>query len=52
MIEIREMDDNYILDTCLLSEPLDPSIVLGEACEGSLGRSKEVRRSFFKQVRE
>jgi GNAT superfamily N-acetyltransferase len=52
MLEIREMDDRYILDTCPLSDPLDPSIVSGEPYNSSLGHSKEVRRRFFRQVRE
>ena len=50
MIEIREMDDNYVLDACPLSEPLHPFGACNK-CTGSQGRSKEIRRRFFRDVR-
>ena len=52
MVEIREMDDSYIFDTCPLSEPLAPSMDIRETSEGSRGRSREIRRTFFREVRE
>jgi GNAT superfamily N-acetyltransferase len=52
MIEIREMNDDYILDRCPLSEPLDPSSPL-EAEDPRFGeRARAIRRRFFSQVRE
>lgn len=52
MIDIREMDDTYILDMCPLSQPLAPSDVGDEEYHRSLGRSRELRRRFFKEIRE
>ena len=52
MVEIREMDDSYIMGDCPLSDPMDPSIVCSEACDSSRGRSRGIRQRFFREVRE
>lgn len=63
MIEIREMDDGYILDRCPLYAPLDPfhltedeylPQVYGEGAKQIrriFFRQKEIRRKFFREVR-
>jgi GNAT superfamily N-acetyltransferase len=52
MIEIREMDDSYIFDSCPLSDPLDPSCAAHDEYLGSAARSRQIRRRFFSEVRE
>ena len=52
MIEIKEMDDNYILDWCPLYAPLDPLNPPDYNLPPHMGeRAKEIRRAFFRDVR-
>ena len=57
MIEIREMDDSYILDRCPLYAPLDPChLTVDEYRSGGRfawygERAKQIRRKFFTEVR-
>jgi GNAT superfamily N-acetyltransferase len=52
MIEIREMDENYIFDNCPLYAPFDPSDSHEESYPGCGKRAREIRRRFFKEVRD
>jgi GNAT superfamily N-acetyltransferase len=52
MIEIRAMADDYILDRCPLSAPLDPSAPPKDDYPGCSERARAIRRRFFSQVRE
>jgi GNAT superfamily N-acetyltransferase len=52
MIEIRAMSDDYILDRCPLSEPLDPSLPPEDTDPRYGERARAIRRRFFGQVRE
>ncbi len=51
MIEIREMADDYILDRCPLSAPLDPTAPAEDTYPGYAGRARDMRRRFFRQIR-
>ena len=52
VIEIKEMGESYILDRCPLSEPLDPSHLPQDEYPAYGERAKEIRRTFFREVRE
>jgi GNAT superfamily N-acetyltransferase len=53
MVEIIEMDDNYILDGCPIYTPFDPICQHDPRWPRYLGeRTKEIRRKFFREVRE
>ena len=52
MIEIKEMDDDYVLDHCPLYAPVDPLHLPKLNWPRYLGeRTKEIRRKFFREVR-
>lgn len=52
MVEIKEMNDSYILDRCPLGEPLDPLHLTQDEYPGYGERAKEIRRRFFREVRD
>jgi GNAT superfamily N-acetyltransferase len=52
MVEIKEMDDSYILDRCPLGTPLDPLHLSQDEYPGYGERAKEIRRRFFREVRD
>ena len=52
MIEIKEMDESYVLDRCPLYEPLDPLHLTQDEYPAYGERAKEIRRRFFREVKE
>jgi len=52
MVEIKEMEETYILDNCPLGAPFDPFSSARGEYPGYGERAREIRRRFFREVRE